>query len=76
MKRAKLNDKINFIKKVLRTPYHFLSFTSEKLILLVLEDKKGKRFTFNGTTICNAVETAEKYVEDEIAAGQFKEPKK
>lgn len=72
MKLSKLNDKIKFVKKALKTPYHFFSVTPNKQITVFLEDKQGKRYTFTGNSIFNSVETAEEYVEHEIEAGAIK----
>jgi len=69
-----LNDKIKFVKKVLKTPYHFFSLTSNRLVEVILEDKQGKRFTFVGNTISNSIETAEEYIKHEIQAGAIKDP--
>jgi hypothetical protein len=71
----KLNDKIKFIKRALKTPYHFFYLTPNKQIMIILEDKQGKRYSYTGNTIFNSVETAEEYVKGEISAGSIKEPK-
>jgi len=76
MKNKRLNDKLKYIKSALRTPYHFFTFTSAKLVMAVFENKNGVRFTYSGTGIFDAIVNAEKYVNDEIEAGQLKAPKK
>lgn len=69
---VKLNDKIKFIKRALKTSYHFFSLTPNKQITIILEDKYGKRFSFTGNTMYNSVETAEEYVKHEVEAGAIK----
>lgn len=68
-----MNNKIKFVKKALKTPYHFFFMTLSKQVTVVLEDKQGKRYTFTGNTMFNSVETAEDYVIHEIEAGSIKE---
>lgn len=75
MELIKLKDKIRYIKRALKTPYHLFYMTPNKLITVVFEDKSGKRHTFTGLSIFNSTETAEEYVRSEIAAGTLKEPK-
>jgi len=73
MKINKLGDALKFVKKALKTPYHFYHYSENKLILIILEDKHGKRLSFSGVSMFNAVEEAITYVENEIAAGTIKE---
>jgi len=75
MTLIKLNDKIKYIKKALKTPYHFFFMTPSKQVTIVFEDKQGKRYSFTGNTIFNSAETAEDYVKHEIEAGSIIEPK-
>jgi hypothetical protein len=72
MATLKLTDKIKFIKKALKTPYHFFYMTADKYVCIVLENKENERFSFNGTNIYNSVITAENYVKSEIKAGTIK----
>jgi len=76
MKYIKLSDALQFVKNALKTPYHFYQMTDHKMIVITLEDKSGKRYTFTGTTIFNSVENAVGYVEAEISAGSIKDPRK
>lgn len=80
--RKRFSDRIKYIKKVLGTPYHFFTTTegtskiSPKGVLVVFEDKDGKRFTFSERSINEVINESEKYVASEIEAGALKEPKK
>lgn len=75
MKTIKLNDKLKYIKKVLKTPYHFFFMTTTSQIMVVFEDKYGIRFTFTGETMYNAAVEAEDYVKSEVKAGSLIELK-
>ncbi len=71
----KLNDKIKYVKKVFRTPYHFFYVgTKSNLVGIRFEDKYGKHFEFVGATMFEAVNSAEKYVREEIKQGGLKDP--
>lgn len=72
----KLQDKIKYIKRILRTPYHFFFITSSKQISILFENKQGNRYSFTGLSMYNAVETAEEYVKTEIKMGSLFEPTK
>ena len=74
MKLNKLNDKLKYIKKVLKTPYHFFSMLSDKQVVVIFENKQGIRYTFTGQTMYNSTETAENYIKSEIEAGSLKDP--
>jgi len=76
MKIIKLSDALQFVKNTLNAPYHFYQMTDNKMIVITLEDKYGKRYTFSGTTIFNSVENAVAYIESEISAGFIKDPRK
>jgi len=75
MKIIKLSDALQFVKNTLKAPYHFYQMTDNKMIVITLEDKYGKRYTFSGTTIFNSVENAVAYIETEISAGSLKDPR-
>ena len=75
MKTIKLNDKLKYIKKVLKTPYHFFYITSTGQTTVVFEDKYGKRYTYGGNGMYNAVIVAEEYVKAEVESGSLIEPK-
>lgn len=74
MRQAKLVDKIKYVKKVLKTPYHFFMMSPDKTRRLYFEDKNGTTYSFSGSSMYNAVCEAENYVVAEIKAGTFKEP--
>lgn len=69
----KFKDRIIRIKKLLKTQYHFFSLLSDGDIMLVLEQTKGKRFSFREKTIIGALKEAEAYVTNEIEVGVIKE---
>lgn len=71
----KLNDKLKFIKKVFRTPYHFFYVGARSnLVGIRFEDKYGKHFNFTGGTMFEAVKAAENYIKEEIKMGNMKNP--
>ena len=71
----KLNDKIKFVKRVFRTPYHFFySGVKSNLVGVRFEDKAGRGFNFTGISMFEAVKAAETYVRTELEAGNMKEP--
>ena len=76
-----LNDRILYIKKVLKCPYHFWTLingskTEQPMRKLWIEDKNGKFYHFPDTSMELAVLQAEKYIEAEIKAGALKDVKK
>lgn len=74
-KRAKLNEKIKFVKKVFQMPYHFFyAGVKSSLVGIRFEDKQGRHFEFTAPSMFSVVETAEKYVITELAAGNLQEP--
>jgi len=77
MKYDTLIENIRYVKKVLKTPYHFftLSNTNKDLIVLVLESKEGfsSRKKFTGDSVISTVKEACAYVENEIKNGYLKE---
>lgn len=74
-KRTKLNDKIRFIKRIFRTPYHFFyAGTKSNLVGIRFEDKQGRHFEFTGGSMFITVLAAEKYVVDELASGNLTDP--
>jgi len=77
MKYSTLVENIRYIKKVLKTPYHFftVSNTNKDLIILILESKDGfySRKRFTGDSIVSAVKEAFLYVENEIKNGTLKD---
>jgi len=76
MELIKLKDKIKYLKRALKTPYHFFFITQNKQIMIILEDKQGKRYSFTGNTMFTSVEVAEEYVKNEIEAGSIIDPNK
>lgn len=80
--RKKLSDRVKYLKKVLKTPYHFFTAVdgptrvSPKGVMIIFEDKNGKRFSFSEKSINDSIKEAERYVKEEIKAGALKEPKK
>jgi len=71
----KLNDKIKFVKKILRTPYHFFyAGVKSNLIGIRFEDKSGRGFNYTGDSMFEAVKSAENYVNAELKAGSLSEP--
>lgn len=71
---VRLKDKIKYIKKVFKTPYHFFYVGQKgKLVGIRFEDKNGKNYSFTGYSMMDSVKSAEKYVRDEISAGSLKE---
>lgn len=74
VKRAKLSEKIKYVKKVLGTPYHFFYVSAKNNVVGVrLEDKSGKSFNFTGASMFDTIQMAEKYVADGIKEGNLKE---
>lgn len=73
MKLYKLEDKIKYIKKVLKTPYHFFSMTSTHQVIIIFENRNEKRFTFSGRSMYNSIEIAEQYVLSEIKTGSLED---
>ena len=76
MELIKLKDKIKYLKKTLKSPYHFFHITQNNQIMIILENKQGKRYSFTGDTMFNSVEVAEEYVKNEIGAGAIIDPNK
>ncbi len=75
MQNIKLNDKIKYVKRILRTPYHFFFVPMKSnLVGIKFEDREGQSFTFTGPTMFEAVVTAENYVIDGLKEGSLKEP--
>lgn len=72
----KLNDILKYIKPILKTPYHFFGLTENNNIIIILEDKQGKRYSFTGYSMFEATHSALLYVENEIKAGSLKIQKK
>ena len=71
----KLNDKIKFVKRIFRTPYHFFYMgVKSNLIGVRFEDKVGRGFNFTGASMFEAVNAAEIYVRAELKAENLKEP--
>lgn len=71
----KLNDKIKFVKRIFKTPYHFFyAGTKNDLVGIRFEDKAGRNFTFTAVSMFSAVQAAEDYVRVELKAGNLKEP--
>lgn len=74
-KRAKLNEKIKFIKKIFVMPYHFFYIGSKSnLVGIRFEDKNGRHFEFTAGSMFTAVLAAEQYVTTELNAGNLVEP--
>ena len=74
-KRAKLNEKIKYIKRTFQTPYHFFyAGTKSSLVGLRFEDKQGRHFEFTAPSMFTAVLTAENYVMTEIKEGNLADP--
>lgn len=74
-KRAKLNEKIKFVKRVFETPYHFFyAGASSGLVGIRFEDKNGRHFEFTAGSMFTAVQDAEKYVVAELASGNLTDP--
>ncbi len=73
--RAKLNEKIKFIKKVFQTPYHFFyAGVKSSLVGIRFENKQGRHFEFTAASMFTAVQEAERYVIAELAAGNLTDP--
>ncbi len=74
-KRAKLNEKIKYVKSVFQTPYHFFyAGIKSNLVGLRFEDKNGRHFEFTSGSMFGAVTEAEKYVVSEVATGNLTDP--
>jgi len=78
-----LNDRILYIKKVLKCPYHFWTLVpsdskmDKPMRKLWIENKNGdKPYSFPDTSMELAVSQAERYIEAEIKAGALKDVKK
>jgi hypothetical protein len=76
----KLNNRILYIKKVLKCPYHIWALVGGSKVdkpmrKLWLEDRNGKSYPFIDSSIENTVTQAEKYIESEIKAGALKDVK-
>ncbi len=69
-------ERMRYIKNVLKTPYHFFTETSDKGVLLRLENNKECKYSFKGDTIVQATQEAEAYIKQEIEAGSLKDIKK
>jgi len=70
----KLNDKIKYIKRTFKTPYHFFYMSMKNnLIGIRFEDKAGQNFNFTGPSMFEAVLTAERYVNEGLKEGNLKE---
>lgn len=69
-----LNARLKILKTVLKTPYHMFSLTADKdrEVMLLFEDKTGKRFSFRGAYLLDSVRNAEEYVREEIKMGSLK----
>jgi len=75
MQNIKLNDKIKYVKRILRTPYHFFYVPMKtSLIGIKFEDRNGQSFDFTGPNMFEAVVTAENYVNEGLREGNLKEP--
>ena len=79
--RKRFSDRIKYLKRVFNTPYHFFTAIdgatrlSPKSIMVIFEDRDGKRFSFNEKSINSAIKEAERYAKSEINVGTLKEPK-
>ena len=69
-------ERMRYIKHVLKTPYHFFTETSDRGVLLRLEDNKECKYSFKGFTIIEAIKEAETYIKQEIEAGSLKDIEK
>ena len=73
-----LNERINNIRLILQKPFHFFTLLQGKsiktsLVILVLEDNEGNRFSFQGNSIMESIENAEKYIEGEKKMGSLRD---
>ena len=73
-----LNERIHNIRLTLQKPFHFFTLLSGKsiktsLTVLILEDEAGNRFSFQGNSIVEAIENAEKYIEGEKKMGSLRD---
>jgi len=66
-------ERMTRIKNILKTPYHFFTVTSDKEVLLRLEDSKECKYSFKGYIMIEAIKEAEAYIKQEINAGSLKE---
>lgn len=75
MKQIKLNDKIKYVKQILRTPYHFF-YVGQKsnLVGIRYEKRNGENYSFTGESMLNAVDISENYVTTEVKAGNLNGP--
>ena len=76
-----LNERINLIRVTLQKPFHFFTLLHGKsiktsLVILVLEDEGGNRFSFQGNSIIEAIDNAEKYIEGEKKMGSLRDKSK
>lgn len=69
-------ERMRYIKQVLKTPYHFFTETSDREVLLRLEDTKECKYSFKGSIIIEALKEAEAYIKQEIEAGSLKDIEK
>lgn len=79
MKIRNFETNIEYIKEVLKTPYHFFDVASSNkdLIVLIFESNDGaqSRKRFTGDSMVSAVNEALLYIENEIRHGTFKDPR-
>ena len=74
-----LNERIHNIRLTLQKPFHFFTLLPGKSVktspvVLVLEDEAGiNRFSFQGNSIVEAIENAEKYIEGEKKMGSLRD---
>ena len=71
-----LSERIKNIRIILQKPNHALSVFPDGQIILLLEDDEGKRLSFRGKTIVDAVKTAEEYIEHERTVGSLRFPER
>ena len=65
--------RMDYIKNVLKTPYHFFTVTTDKRVMLRLETTDECKYSFLGSTMINAIIEAETYIAQEIEAGSLKD---
>ena len=71
----KLNDKIKYVKRIFRTPYHFFYIgLKNNIVGIRFEDKAGRNFCFTAPSMFEAALTAENYVAEGLKEGNLKEP--
>jgi len=68
-----LGQKLKEIKLITQKPYHFFDRTQDtKGVMLILEGIDGVQMSFNGNNMMGAIESAEKYIEQEKKMGKFR----